>query len=133
MVKVLIHTDTRYPVNRKIIRKAILDTFSKQQIGRLDTEISVAVVGKRKMDDLSKKFLDDENEHEVLAFALEEVTQKNKRGFVSLPDGILRLGDVVLCWPYVVDLAAKDNIMVDEELAYLVGHGAEHLIGKHHE
>ena len=146
MVDILIHTDTRYPVDRKVVRKAVLDTFKRYKIERIDAEVSIAVVGKRKMDDLSKKYLKDEKNHEVLAFALEEVTRNQKdlpaarlpagqgrQGFINPPDEILRLGDVVLCWPKVLEAAAQDDIMVDEELYRLTLHGVEHLLGEHHE
>ena len=133
MVKVIIHTDTRYPVNRRIIRKAVLDTFSEFKVESGDLEVSVAVVGSRKMKDLSLKFLDDGKTHEVLAFAQEEISQSEGRGFVNPPDNILRLGDIVLCWPEVLKEASRQDSMVDDQLYFLTGHATEHLLGKHHE
>ena len=134
MVDVLIHTDTRYPVNRKIIRKAIEDTFKKLKIENAGFEVSVAVVGQRKMKALTNSYLQDGQKHQILTFALEEVNQNaDVRGFVNPPDGILRLGDIVLCWPLVLEEASHDDIMVDDEVYKLVNHGTEHLLGKHHE
>src|SRR3989344_14549 len=111
MVNVIIHTDTRYPVNRKVIRRAVLDTFSEFKVESGDLEVSVAVVGSRKMKDLSLKFLKDGKTHEVLAFAQEEISQSDGRGFVNPPDNILRLGDIVLCWPEILPklLTAKSR------------------------
>ena len=133
MVKVIIHTDTRYPVNRRVIRKAVLDTFSEFKIESGDLEVSVAVVGSRKMKDLSLKFLKDSQVHEVLAFAQEEISEANGRGFVNPPDNILRLGDIVLCWPEVLESASRQDSMVDDQLYFLSRHATEHLLGKHHE
>ena len=133
MVNVIIHTDTRYPVNRRIIRKAVLDTFSEFKVESGNLEVSVAVVGSRKMKDLSLKFLKDEKTHEVLAFAQEEISQSEGRGFVNPPDNILRLGDIVLCWPEVLEEASRQDSMVDDQLYFLTGHATEHLLGKHHE
>ena len=133
MVKVIIHTDTRYPVNRKVIRRAVLDTFSEFKVESGDLEVSVAVVGSRKMKDLSLKFLKDGKTHEVLAFAQEEISQSEGRGFVNPPDNILRLGDIVLCWPEVLKEASRQDSMVDDQLYFLTGHATEHLLGKHHE
>src|SRR3989344_4035108 len=133
MIKVLIHTDSRYPVNRKIIRQAILETFFKNKVGDLNAEISVAVVGWRKMINLSEKFLRDNQKHGVLAFAIEDAASRQEKGFINIPDGILRLGDVVLCWPYVLELTAVEDKMVDDEVYFLTAHGVEHLLGKHHE
>ena len=133
MVNVIIHTDTRYPVNRKVIRRAVLDTFSEYKVAGGNLEVSVAVVGSRKMKDLSSKFLKDGKTHEVLAFAQEEISQSEGRGFVNPPDNILRLGDIVLCWPEVLKEASRQDSMVDDQLYFLTGHATEHLLGKHHE
>ena len=133
MVNVIIHTDTRYPVNRKVIRRAVLDTFSEFEGSGSDLEVSVAVVGSRKMKDLSSKFLKDGKTHEVLAFAQEEISQSDGRGFVNPPDNILRLGDIVLCWPEILKEASRQDSMVDDQLYFLTGHATEHLLGKHHE
>lgn len=133
MVKVLITTDTRYPVNRKAVRGAVEGIFEKEKLGALSAEVSVYVVGSRKMKEIADKYMGDGKTHEVLSFPLEEITSKEKGGFVSPPDGVLRLGDVVISWPEVMRLAAEESIMVDEKLAFLVAHGVEHLLGKHHD
>ena len=90
-------------------------------------------MGSRKMKDLSLKFLHEARTHEVLAFAQEEILEANGRGFVNPPDNILRLGDIVLCWPEVLESASRQDSMVDDELYFLTGHATEHLLGKHHE
>lgn len=133
MVNVLIHTDTRYPVNRKIIRAAVGDTLKNLKVEGAGFEVSIAVVGQRKMNLLTKSYLADGAKHQILTFALEEVDQTSTGGFVNYPDGILRLGDIILCWSEVLVCASRDDIMVDEEIYKLVAHGVEHLLGKHHE
>ena len=132
MVNVLIHTDSRYPVNRKIIRKACWETLVKNKAGSLSAEISLAVVGARKMKNLAQKYLEDDRKHEVLSFSFEDVSQSG-RGFVNVPDDILRLGEVILCWPQVLAEASRDAVMVDDKVYELTSHGVEHLLGIHHE
>ncbi len=133
MLRVNIIADTRYPVNRKTIRKAITDTLNSNKMLSGELEVSVAVVGKRKMGDLTEEYLKDGKSHEVFAFPLEEVTQETKSGFINSPDGILRLGDIVLCWPEVLVAASRDEVLVDDEVYTLTAHATEHLIGRHHE
>lgn len=130
MIKVLIHSDSRYPVNRKLIRQVVLETLDRNGMENIDAEVSIAVIGQRKMKKICQKYLGDAMLHEVLSFPLEDVDGKR---FVNPPDEILHLGDVVLCWPQVLEAARDDGVMVDEELMSLVSHGALHLIGKHHE
>lgn len=143
MINVLIKTDTRYPANRKIIRRAVSDTFKKYKVDA-DFEISVAVVGSRKMKQLSVDFLNDSQKHQILTFALNEEgnikvikpesgqSTVRIQGFINPPDGFLRLGDIVLCWPEVLMSASNDDLMVDEEVYDLVCHGVEHLLGYEH-
>lgn len=97
--------------------------MESENIVSMDAEVSVSVVGRRKMKALTDKYLKDGKEHEVISFPLE--------GGVG-PDEVLRLGDVVLCWPEVLLCAARDNSMVDAEVEKLTAHGVEHLLGKHH-
>lgn len=132
MVNVDIVSDTRYPVNRKIVRKAVVDTLSKNKVNG-DIEVSVAVVGRRKMKQLTDQYLGDGLNHEILSFPFEDVASTSKEGFINPPDDVLRLGDIVLAWPDVVLAAGSDDVMVDDELYMLTSHGVEHLLGKHHE
>lgn len=133
MVNVLITTDSRYPVNRKVVRKAVLDTFARHEIEESNAEISIVIVGERKMKDLSTKYLGDDQKHEILTFAIEEIDAKVGSGFIKSPDGILRLGDVVLCWPQVLQTASNDDVLVNDKVYALVCHGVEHLLGENHE
>lgn len=133
MVKVDISGDTRYPLNRKIVRYAVSDTISKNKLVSVNIEVSVSVVGSRKMDKITGEFLGDGKKHEVLSFPFEEVTNTKSYGFINPPDEVLRLGDIVLCWPYVLEAARVDDVMVDDEVYGLVCHSTEHLLGKHHE
>ncbi|MEX2028439.1 MAG: rRNA maturation RNase YbeY [Candidatus Curtissbacteria bacterium] len=128
MLRVLLSTDPRYPVNRKVLRRAVLEVFEREKIADVAAEVSVSVVGRRKMKALTAKYLKDGRDHEVLSFPIEEA-----QGFAGSPDGVLRLGDVVLCWPEVLICAARDNVTCDEEVSKLTAHGVEHLLGKHHE
>ncbi|MBI3283165.1 rRNA maturation RNase YbeY [Candidatus Curtissbacteria bacterium] len=130
MLTVLISSSVRYPVNRKVIRRAATDTISRNTIGDISAEISVAVVGERKMSELTQKYLSSHAIPEVLSFPLEDPSAER---FINPPDGVLRLGDVVLCWPRVLLAAERDGVMVDDEVYLLTSHAVEHLLGKHHE
>lgn len=132
MLTVLISTDTRYPVNRKIIKKAVSDTLLNNRVEG-NCEVSVSVVGQRKMKDLTEKYVGDGENHEVLSFPLEDSTFRQKTGFVNVPDETLRLGDIILCWPEILLLASNEDVFVDEKVYFLTCHSVEHLLGKHHE
>lgn len=87
------------------------------------------------MRQLAVSFLDSEK-HSVLAFPFEEAaaaSAAHKYGFVNFPDETLRLGEIILCWPELVNAASFDNVTVDRETYQLTSHATLHLLGEHHE
>ena len=90
-------------------------------------EVSVAIVGDRKMTKLNKKYRDKEGTTNILSFPLSEGESTH------LPDDIMRLGDIVISYPMVIKESAEQELMVDERVDELVRHGMLHLLGLHHE
>lgn len=127
MINVLIHKESRYPVSRVIIRQAVEEVMTEEKI-KGKVEVSVSIVGDRKMRSLKKIYLGEKETTDVLSFSLGEGEGK----FVEPPDGILRLGDVVVSYPQARENAAEENLLVDEEIKTLVKHGVRHLLGIHH-
>lgn len=121
--RVLLFSESRYPVNRRRIRKTVQEVLAGQEISG-PVEVSVAIVGSRKMRALNKKFRDQDSATDVLSFSILE----GKPTLLPL-DGVLRLGDVVISYPAAVVNAAKKEVMVDEEINRLLKHGLLCLLG----
>lgn len=119
MISVLISAGSRYPFARKKIRAKIKEFL--QVSGLDDVEVSLSVVGTRKSQRLNQEYRDLDQQAPVLSFPLEEPRS---------PDGILRLGDVVVCYPLARQEAARGKRMVDEVIWELVEHGMSNLLGK---
>jgi ssRNA-specific RNase YbeY (16S rRNA maturation enzyme) len=60
------------------------------------------------------------------------VTGEIKGEFVYPPNGVIQLGDIVVCYPLAVAEAIEENVLVDERVYELIEHGAMHLMGIHH-
>ena len=127
-VNVNIFIESHFPVARSVLIKAVEETLEEQKV-KSDAEVSICVVGDRKMKNLHKKFLGEDTTTDVLSFPLED----DKSGFINAPDGILHLGDIVVSYPVARRQAAEHNLLVDEEIKLLVKHGMLHLLGIHHE
>lgn len=125
-INVLIFVESRYKVNRRKVRSSIEKFLSEQAISS-DVEVSVAVVGDRKMRELSKKYKGEDKTRNILSFSLTEGETIN-----SDPTK-LRLGDIVISYPEVIREAAAEEVLVDEKVEELVLHGMNHLLGLHHE
>lgn len=122
MIKILITTESRYPVDRKIIREGAVKVLMEHGV-KTKAEVEIDIVGDRKMKELNKKYMGEDSTTDVLSFPLED------RG----PDDILRLGSVVVSYPQAIKEAVKESVLVDEKIAFLVNHGILHLLGIHHE
>lgn len=142
MVNVLISSDSKYPVNRDKIKAAVESVLRDRHVSS-DVEVSILICGARKSAELAKKYLDDDSPHNVLSFPLLEDFAGSLarpfsrpgmgRGFAARSDGVLTLGDIVICYPLAQDEANSDNVLVDTKIGELVSHGLLHLLGIHHD
>lgn len=125
-VTVLLFVESRYRTNRKRIRetvvKALLDNGVQGPV-----EVSIALVGDRKMRQLSKQYKGEDKTRNILSFSLSEGEP------TVLPTDVLRLGDIVISYPAVIREAVRDEVLVDDRINMLVEHGLMHLLGIHHE
>jgi len=125
-LNVLIFVESRYKVNRKRIRTALANLLTEQGVNS-PVEVSLAIVGDRKMRELSKKYKGEDKTRNILSFSL---TEGEKH---ATPSDIIRLGDIVISYPVVITEAARDEVLVDDKIDELVVHGMTHLLGLHHE
>lgn len=121
-----IFVESRYRVNRKRIKKAIFKVLTEHEI-KGPTEVSVAIVGDRKMRSLSKKYKGEDKTRNILSFSLSEGESTH------LPNEVLRLGDIVISYPQVIKEASEEEMLVDDKIDALIGHGMLHLLGINHE
>lgn len=134
MIKVNVSKQSNFPVKSSLIKKRLREFLTKEGIVS-DCVVSVAVVGESKMLEISKRHLKDVHGrpdkilHNVLSFTESEL----KGSFVYPPDGKIYLGEIIVCYPKVVEEAKEESVLIDERVSELVEHGALHLLGKHHE
>jgi len=125
-VEVLIFVESRYRADRKRIKSAIFSVLEEQGV-KSPLEVSIAIVGDRKMKALNKKYRQKETTTNILSFPLSEGES------TRLPKDILRLGDIVISYPQLIREAAAEEMLVDDRMEELVRHGMLHLLGLHHE
>ncbi len=102
---------SRYKINRKLTRdiaeKALLNLVEKNT-----TDLNVVFVGKNKMRSIAKHYKNEDVALPVLSFPYRDD----------------RLGEVIVCYPQAVLLAAERNKTVDQILKQLLEHGISNLI-----
>ncbi len=127
--KVLIFVESRYKINRKRIKEAVDKALTDNEITS-PVEVSIAIVGDRKMRDLSKKYKGEDKTRNVLSFSQNESKDAgNVAKEWPTENGTMRLGDIVLSFPQVIRDASRDEVFVDDKVDELVAHGLLHLLG----
>lgn len=128
MIKVNVKKQSNYPISSPYLKKIVRDFLTKNGIVS-NAEVSVAIVGEAEMLNLGKKYLKDHILHNVLSFTEDEMQKK----FVYPPDNIIRLGEIIVCYPKAFEEAKTEGRLIDDKIKELVEHGALHLLGIHHE
>lgn len=146
---------TTNEINEKFLRK-VADTalevvnreraFSKlPEKGKI--EISLAIVGDARMRKLNKMYRGKNRVTDVLSFGERSVLQyltkafpkakKEKdlsnQEFIAAPDGLNRLGEIIICYPQAKKQAKEADHSLKKEVAILLIHGILHLLGYEHE
>lgn len=128
-IKVLIKKSSKCPIANKYIRKVLTDFFKKNGLVS-EAEVSVALIGEREAKRLSTQFLKEDPPlvHNVLSFSEIDVGH-----FIFPPDGITRLGEIVICYPKLVEESKQEGVLIERKAKELLEHGAMHLLGFHHD
>lgn len=130
MHRILVSTQSRYPVSVKKIKDHLTECLKELKVD-YPVEISVTIVGDRKMHELNLKYRSKDKTTNVLSFPATE----NKEGVVFPEENTsLRkhLGDIVISYPAAIRDAQEEKKMVDIKIFELLEHGLLHLLGHHH-
>ena len=108
-------------------------------------EVGLVVTDDETVRDLNRRYLGLDEPTDVLSFGHEGPgdpfdrlrTEPSGRlrtePFVTPPDGVRRLGEVILSYPTAERQAREAGRSVREEAAHLVVHGLLHILGYDHE
>ena len=110
-------SSSRYRIYKHSLLSYIESLLRKYSISE-EAVLNVAFVGKRKMRDISNTYKHEDVALPVLAFPYkgEEVESEHL------------LGEIVLCYPQVVLLAAERHKKLDDMIYQLVEHGLKNLL-----
>lgn len=103
--------------NNIIDQDIIRETLEANSEIKPNNVVDLFIVDERQMSELHQKWMQTYEPTDVLSFPLEKDT--------SYPDDVIRLGDIVVCYP----VAVKQG----DSVASLAHHGLLHLLGHHHE
>ncbi len=95
-------------------------------------EVSLVFADSETVQQLNRDYRGVDEPTDVLAFCM--LSQKGADDSFALPpDGVARLGEVIISYPQAVEQAKEQGHSPERELALLVIHGILHLLGYDHE
>ena len=121
----------RVSLTRHLVRQVRLVDLAQRVLsatGEAKSELSLELIGDRRMQRLNREYRKQDRTTDVLAFPTREAIVPKGLSCRTGP-----LGDVVISLPTAIRQARAAHQSVDEALAILLVHGVLHLCGYDHE
>ena len=131
-IDVLIDDGVTVPFGAEWLHSIAGQVLASESAGS-NAELSLVITGQDRIRQLNRDYRGKDEPTDVLAFAATGEGGAELPPFVSPPDGVRHLGEVVISYPQAVIQAAEQQHPVEQEIAILVIHGVLHLLGYEHD
>jgi probable rRNA maturation factor len=132
-INISIKRNIDLPVERNWLEKVARRVIEAEKIAS-STEMGLLITDSQTIQKLNRIYRGEDKPTDVLAFQMtSDVDQELELPFVSAPDGIKHLGEVIISYPQAEKQAREQGHGVTRELALLIVHGILHLLGYDHE
>jgi probable rRNA maturation factor len=95
-----------------------------------NVELGIVITTQERVQELNRSYRGQDKPTDVLAFYM---TSAAGETFVTPPDGITHLGEIIISYPQAVIQAKEHKHSIKRELAVLIIHGVLHLLDYDHE
>jgi len=92
-------------------------------------ELGLVIAGGERVRRLNRDYRGRDEPTDVLAFFMLPGPEEESPPFVSPPDGLRHLGEVIISYPQAVKQAGERGHSIKRELTILIIHGVLHLLG----
>jgi probable rRNA maturation factor len=132
-INVSIKRNIGLPVDKSWLENMVGKVLQAERITS-SAEMGLLITDSQTVQKLNRIYRDEDQPTDVLAFQMTpDKNQEPEARFVSPPDGIKHLGEVVISYPQAAKQARERGREVIQELALLIVHGVLHLLGYDHE
>jgi len=115
-----VFSSSRYKINKRNLEKFAQGQLDKHHVAQ-NAALNIAFVGKRKMKEVALKYKNENVALPVLSFSY-------LRDPISSTDNVI--GEVVICYPQAVLLAAERDKRVEPMMNQLIEHGIQNIFLK---
>lgn len=118
-------------VDKDWVRKIVRQVLKAEGVAS-PYEVSLVFTDAQRVKQLNRDYRGVDEPTDVLAFYMFPQKESDS-SFALPPDGITRLGEIVISYPQATAQAKQQGHSTEKELALLVVHGILHLLGYDHE
>jgi probable rRNA maturation factor len=130
-IEISVEEEFRGLVDEGWVRR-IVQTVLKAEGVTPPYEVSLVFTDSETVQRLNQDYRGVDEPTDVLAFYMIPLGEADS-SFALPPDGITRLGEVIISYPQAVKQATEQGHSIEKELALLIIHGILHLLGYDHE
>jgi len=124
-----VHEDYAERLDARWLRNVVSATLDAEKVAP-PAEVSLLVIGDAEVHRLNRDYRGKDRTTDVLSFGM---TGGDREDFITPPDGMRHLGEVIVSYPQAERQARDAGHSVKDEMALLVVHGVLHLLGYDHE
>jgi probable rRNA maturation factor len=130
-IEVFVEEKFRGAVDGGWVKKIVRQVLKAEEVAP-PYEVSLVFTDSETVQRLNRDYRGVDEPTDVLAFYM--LPQKGADSSFALPpDGVTRLGEVIISYPQAVAQAKEQGHSPERELALLIVHGVLHLLGYDHE
>jgi probable rRNA maturation factor len=130
-IEILVEQEFQGLVNEDWARR-IAQTVLKGEGVASPYEVGLVFTGSETVRRLNRDYRGVDEPTDVLAFYMLPLGEADD-SFALPPDGVTRLGEVIISYPQAVEQAKEEGHSTERELTLLIIHGILHLLGYDHE
>ena len=130
-IKVYIEPGRKVAINKgwlKRVIKEILDSVNYTG----EAELGLVITGDETIQRLNRIYRGINETTDVLSFSMVSQLEQQGLTFVVPPDGLHRLGEIVISYPQAIRQAEQEGNKIEAELIRLIIHGLLHILGYDH-
>lgn len=130
-IEIFVGEEFRGVVDGRWVKKVVRQVLKAEEVAT-PYEVSLVFTDSETVRRLNRDYRGVDEPTDVLAFSM--LPQKEADSSFALPpDGVTRLGEVIISYPQTVAQAKEQGHSTERELALLIIHGILHLLGYDHE
>lgn len=132
-INISIKRNMDLPINKNWLERVARSVLENESIAS-SAEMGLLITDSKTVQKLNRIYRGEDKPTDVLAFQMSPGINRETEGlFVSPPNGVKHLGEVIISYPQAVKQAHEQGHSVERELALLIVHGILHLLGYDHE